>query len=124
LFLSILISGALLAKAEAVAKVIRALSTRLFRERGEEFQQLVGQTIRSITFGILGVALIQSVFAAIGFLAVGLPTVGFWILTFVFAAVLQAGRIVLIPAVIYVFAIASTTKAVIFLVWCIIVGLM
>jgi predicted PurR-regulated permease PerM len=43
---------------------------------------------------------------------------------FLIAAVLQAGVLVLIPAVIYMFAIASTTKAVIFLIWCIIVGLM
>ena len=40
------------------------------------------------------------------------------------AAVLQVGPLVLIPAVIYMFAIASTTKAIIFLVWCAIVGLM
>ena len=32
--------------------------------------------------------------------------------------------LVLVPAVIYAFATASTTKAVIFLVWCLIVGLM
>ena len=31
--------------------------------------------------------------------------------------------LVLIPAMIYVFATAATTKAVIFLIWCIIVGL-
>jgi len=40
------------------------------------------------------------------------------------AAVLQVGPLVLIPAVIYMFAIASTTKAIVFLIWCIIVGLM
>ena len=124
LFLAILVSGALLAKAEAAAAVTRALSNRLFGEKGPEYQQLIGQTIRSVTFGILGVALIQSVLAAIGFLAVGLPAVGFWILTFLFGAVVQAGGLVLVPAVIYVFAIASTTKAVIFLVWCIIVGVL
>jgi predicted PurR-regulated permease PerM len=43
---------------------------------------------------------------------------------FLFAAVLQLGGLVLIPAVIYMFAIASTTKAVMFLVWCVIVALM
>ena len=42
---------------------------------------------------------------------------------FLFAAVLQVGALVLIPAVIYMFAIASTTKAVLFLLWCIVVGL-
>ena len=124
LFLAILIAGGLLAKAETAARVTRALSNRLFGEKGPEYQQLIGQTIRSVTFGILGVALIQSVFAAIGFLVVGLPAASFWIVTFLFTAVLQAGVIVLIPAIIYVFAIASTTKAVIFLIWCVIVGLM
>lgn len=124
LCLSILVAGALLAKGKAAAEVTRALSNRLFGARGPEFQQLIGQTIRSVTFGILGVAVIQSVFAAVGFLVAGLPGAGFWILTFLFAAVLQAGVIVLLPAIIYVFAIASTTKAIIFLVWCMIVGLM
>jgi predicted PurR-regulated permease PerM len=124
LFLAILISGALLAKAETAVRVTHALSNRLFGDKGPEYQQLISQTVRSVTFGILGVAVIQSVFAAIGFLVVGLPAVGFWILTFLFGAVLQAGGLVLVPAIIYVFAIASTTKAVIFLIWCVVVGLM
>jgi predicted PurR-regulated permease PerM len=42
---------------------------------------------------------------------------------FLFAAVLQVGALVLIPAVVYMFAIASTTKAVLFLLWCVFVGL-
>jgi len=64
------------------------------------------------------------VFAGLGFLVVGLPGAGLWTVIFLFAAVLQVGGLVLIPAVIYVFAIASTTKAVLFLVWSIIVGVM
>jgi predicted PurR-regulated permease PerM len=77
-----------------------------------------------VTFGILGVALIQSACAALGFVVVGLPGASLWSVIFLFAAVLQAGGLVLIPAVVYEFAVASTTKAVIFLVFCIIVGAM
>jgi len=121
-FLSILLSGVLLANARAAAEVTRSLANRLFGDHGPEFQQLVGATIRSVTFGILGVALIQSALAAIGFLAMGLPGASVWIAVFLFAAVLQLGGLVLIPAAIYGFAIASTTKAVIFMVWCIFVG--
>jgi predicted PurR-regulated permease PerM len=55
---------------------------------------------------------------------VGLPGAGLWGVIFLFAAMLQLGGLVLIPAVIYMFAIASTTKALVFLVWCLIVGLM
>ncbi len=124
LLLSILVAGVLLANAQAAYEVTCSLASRLFGEKGPEFQQLVGATIRSVTLGILGVALIQSAFAAVGFLVVGLPAAGLWTAIFVFAAVVQAGVLVLIPAVVYVFATASVTKAVIFLVWCIIVGLM
>jgi predicted PurR-regulated permease PerM len=120
--LSILVSGALLANAGPAAKVTHSLAKRLFGEQGPEFQHLIGATIRSVTVGILGVALIQSAFAAVGFLVVGLPGAGMWAAIFLLAAVLQVGGLVLLPAVIYVFIMASTTKAVMFLVWCIIVG--
>jgi predicted PurR-regulated permease PerM len=124
LLLSILLSGVLLANAQAAYDVTRSFFNRLFRDKGAEFQDLVGSTIRSVTFGILGVALIQSAFATLGFVVVGLPGAGLWAVIFLVAAVLQMGGLVFLPAVIYVFAIASTTKAVIFLIWCIIVGLM
>jgi predicted PurR-regulated permease PerM len=122
--LSILVSGVLLAKADGSAKVTRSVASRLFGENGPEFHKLIGATIRSVTVGILGVAFIQSVFASIGFLIDGFPSAGLWAVIFFFAAVLQVGILVLIPAVIYAFTITSTTKAVIFLVWCIIVALM
>jgi predicted PurR-regulated permease PerM len=69
------------------------------------------------------VAFIQSVLAGLGFLVAGLPGAGLWAVTFLIAAVLQVGVLVLIPAVIYMFAISSTTKAVIFLVWCLVVAI-
>jgi predicted PurR-regulated permease PerM len=122
--LSILVAGVLLANAATGAKIARLLSNRLFGDKGPEFEELAGATIRSVTTGIIGVALIQSFVAALGFLVAGLPGAGLWGVIFLFAAVLQLGGLVLIPAVIYMFAIASTTKAVMFLVWCVIVGLM
>jgi predicted PurR-regulated permease PerM len=124
LLLSIIVSGVLLANATAAYRLTRSLANRIFGEKGLEFQQLIGKTIRSITFGILGVALIQSFLAALGFFAVGLPAASLWSVIFACAAVLQVGGLVLIPAVIYIFATAGTTKAVIFLIWCIFVGLL
>lgn len=121
--LSILVAGALLANAQAAYKVTCSLANRLFGRRGPEFQQLIGATIRSVTTGILGVAFIQSVLAGLGFLAAGLPGAGLWAVMFLIAAVLQVGILVLIPAVVYVFAASTMTKAVIFLIWCVIVAL-
>jgi len=122
--LSILLSGVILANSQAAYDLTRRLASRLFGDEGPEYQALVGTTIRGVTFGVLGVALIQTAFAATGFFVAGLPGASLWSVIFLAGAVLQVGIVVLIPAVIYVFAIASSTKAVIFLVWCIVVGLM
>jgi predicted PurR-regulated permease PerM len=121
--LSILLAGVLLAKASACVKVSRSLANRLFGDQGPEYEDLVASTIRSVTNGILGVAFIQAVLAGIGFLIGGLPGAGLWTLMFLVAAVLQVGALVLIPAAVYMFAIAATTKAVLFLLWCAFVGL-
>jgi predicted PurR-regulated permease PerM len=122
--LSILVAGVLLAYGRPASGVARSITNRLFGERGPEFEELASSTIRSVTTGILGVAFIQSIFAGAGFLMVGLPGAGLWAAAFLFAAALQVGAIVLIPPVIYVFAVASSTKAVMFLIWCVFVGLM
>ena len=121
---SIVVAGALLAHAEGAADVARSLADRLFGHHGPDFQYLIGATIRSVTIGILGVALVQSVFAALGFFIGGLPGAGVWSAIFLGAAVLQLGGLVLIPAAIYMFAIASTIKAVAFLIWCLVVGVL
>jgi predicted PurR-regulated permease PerM len=121
-FVSILIAGFLLANSSQGAGVSRKLAIHLFSNRAAEFEALAVATVRSVTTGILGVALIQSLFAGAGFVVVRLPGAGLWTLLFLIAAVLQVGGLMLIPALIYVFATASTTKAVLFLIWCIIVG--
>lgn len=121
--LAIVVAGVLLANAEPAYEVTCSLANRLFGEKGPEFQQLMGATIRSVTTGILGVALIQSVLAGVGFLVAGLPGAGLWAVIFLLAAVLQVGVLVLVPAVIYMFTISGISKAVIFLVWCLIVAL-
>ena len=122
--LSIVVAGILLANAKSAAGSAHSLANRIFGDRGSEFERLACNTIRSVTTGILGVALIQSLLAALGFLVAGLPGAGLWAVVFLIAAVLQVGALVLIPAVIYMFAIASVTKAVIFTVWCLIVALL
>jgi predicted PurR-regulated permease PerM len=122
--LSIFVAGALLANAAEGERAAHLLSNRLFGGRGPEFERLAGSTVRSVTIGIIGVAVIQSIFAGLGFLVFKLPGAGLWAAVFLFGAVLQIGGLVLIPAVIYMFAIGSTSKAVMFLVWCAIVAVM
>ncbi len=122
--ISILLAGYLLATSEANGRFTDRLFLRIFGDHGPEFKELVSATIRSVTNGILGVAVIQTFFATIGFWFVGLPGTGLWAFLFLIAAVLQVGGLVLMPAVLYAFATFSTLHAVIFVVWCILVGLM
>lgn len=122
LVFAIVLAGVLLASDEKAAIVTASISKRLMGERGPELEALASSTIRSVTRGIIGVALIQSLLATIGFFVAHLPGAGLWSVAFLIGAVLQVGVVVLIPAVIYMFAIGSTTHAGIFLVWCIIVG--
>lgn len=122
--LAIIIAGVLLANAEGGGEAARAIATRLAGARGGEFALLAQATVRSVTRGILGVALIQSLLAGLGFLAVGLPGAGLLALICLFLSVIQIGpAIILIGATIYVFGEAETTTAVLFLVWNIFVGL-
>jgi predicted PurR-regulated permease PerM len=121
---AIILAGYFLATSEANGRFATRVFVRIFNDRGVEFRDLVLSTIRTVATGILGVAVIQTIFASLGFWIVGLPGAGLWALIFLIASVLQVGVVALLPAVLYGFATFSTTRAVIFLVWCIIVGLM
>jgi predicted PurR-regulated permease PerM len=124
LLISILLAGFLLARSRANAAFAETLFARVFQDQGTDYKRLVAATIRSVTNGILGVAAIQSLFASLGFWFVRLPGAGLWAAVFIVAAVLQVGTLVLVPAVLYVFATSTTSHAVVFLVWCIFVGIM
>jgi len=122
--IAILLAGFLLATSAQRIRFADRLFGRIFDDQGPEFEQLIASTIRSVTNGILGVAVIQSLFASLGFWIIGLPGAGLWAVVFLVASVLQVGGVALVPAVLYAFATQSTSHAVMFLIWCIIVGLM
>jgi predicted PurR-regulated permease PerM len=122
--IAIIIAGVLLAHADGGDDVANAIARRLAGERGAEYADLAQTTVRSVARGILGVALIQSLLAGLGFLAVGLPAAGLLAVLCLILAVIQVGPfIVLVGAVIYVFSTATTPVAIAFTVWCLFVGL-
>ena len=123
-FISIVIAGVLLVNSESGKSTIHAIFTRLAGEQGEEFTNLSGATIRSVVQGVLGVAIIQSVLAGIGLIAVDVPAAGLWALIVLFLAVIQLPPLlILIPIIVYVFSTADTTPAVLFMIWSIFVSI-
>jgi predicted PurR-regulated permease PerM len=116
--IAICIAGVLLAHSTASAAAARQVASRLAHERGPEFVVLASNTIRGVTQGILGVALIQSALIAVGLFAIGIPHASLWVgICLLFAVVQLPPTIVLIPIIIYVFSAYPTAPAVLFAIW-------
>lgn len=121
---AIIIAGVLMMNAAGGHYAAHAIVARLVGERRADLADLAETTVRSVATGILGVALIQSLLAGLGFLAAGVPAAGLWALLCLLLGVTQIGIvIILIPIIIYLFNTADTFTAVAFLIWSIPVGL-
>jgi predicted PurR-regulated permease PerM len=121
---SIIIAGVLLANAAGGGQAAQAIAVRLAGERGTRVVKLAGATVRSVALGILGVALIQTFLASLGFLIVGVPGAGLWALLVLILAVVQLPTILILgPIIVYVFSTSSTVTAVMFAIWSILVGI-
>ncbi len=119
-----LIAAFMLANAETVAQAMRRFYRRLLPERGDEMMDLTVATIRSVTVGVLGIAFIQALGTGIGMFLVGVPGTGLWALLVLILVIAQLpALIVMLPVIIYVFSVESTTVAVIFAIWSLAVSL-
>ena len=116
---AVLLSGVLLATAKSSSEITRRIGQRIVGENGEHYVRLAVATTRSVARGVLGVALIQATMAGLGMLVVGIPGAGLWAIVALMLCIVQIGVLpVLLPAMIYIFATAATTTAVLFAVWC------
>jgi predicted PurR-regulated permease PerM len=121
---AVLIAAALLANDEATKAAMLKFLRRLVGDRAEEYAELSSATIRSITLGVLGIAFIQAFAGGLGMVFIGIPGAGLWALFILILAIAQLPPLlVLLPAIAYVFSTNdSTTAAVIFTVWSLIVS--
>lgn len=120
---AIFIAAGLLAKGEEAGELAHGIALRLAGEHGFRFATLAREVVRSVSRGILGVAMIQATLAGLGMLAAGVPAAGLWALIALLLSTIQIGVLpVMVPAAIYLFYTASTTTAVLFLIWTLIVG--
>ena len=74
---AIIIAGFLFSPGPRLVDSLTAFARRILSDRGEEMVQLAGNTIRNVSRGVVGVALVQSFFAGLGFLVAGVPAAGF-----------------------------------------------
>ena len=116
--ISLVIAGVLMASAKSGGQMTKKLFVRLAGERGAEFAEISVKTVRSVVKGIIGVSLLQSMLAGLGFAAAGIPGAGLWAFLCLILAIIQIGiGPVIIPVIIYAFSKMSTLTAVILTVW-------
>jgi predicted PurR-regulated permease PerM len=123
--LSIIIAGTLLLNAESGRRAARNfLSSLMGDETGDKMTNLSILTIRSIVKGVLGIAIIQAVFAGIGLVVMGVPAAGLWALAVLVVAIVQLPPwLVLAPICVWVFSVAEPVPATIFAVYMLIVSI-
>ncbi len=120
---SFLIAAVFLLSAESARTNMLRLANRLTAEQGEELLDMSVSTIRSVAVGVIGIAFIQAVLGGLGMMFAGVPAAGLLaIVILVFAIAQLPPLLVLGPVAFYVFSAESTTVAMIFLVWSILVS--
>ncbi len=99
---SIILAGFLFVPGPRLAAGAKRFADRIIAPRGAEFVDLAGATIRNVSRGVIGVAVIQGLLTGIVMIAFSVPLAG--ILTFValFLCIIQIGpALVIVPTVIW-----------------------
>lgn len=121
--LSIVVSGVLMAYGKSASSAVKKLLVKIAGSAGETMTDMAGLTVRNVAKGVLGVAVIQSILAGIGFVLAGIPFAGFWILICLILAIVQIGILpVSVGAIIYIWSAADGVTAIIFTIWMLFVG--
>ena len=117
--LALIIAGILLVKSEGAGNAMNRLGRRLAGSAGEEMVRTANATIRSVVKGVILVALIQAMLAAIGLKIASVPATGLWALLVMILAVIQISPILILgPIAAWVFANNDSTGiAIFFAVW-------
>lgn len=113
--LSLVLMGFLFLPGPRMVGGVRMFLMHVIPERSDEFLALAGATIRTISRGVLGIAVLQSLLAGVGFKMAGIPGAG--LLTFValFLGVIQIGpSIVILGVLAWCWGTMETNSALLF----------
>ncbi len=115
---AVIIAGVILAHHERAASLANQLVHRIVPEAHDRFVALTENTVRGVTMGVVGVAIVQSILAGIGFAVIGIPAAAFWAFACLILAVLQLSiALVVVPIAIYVFSNFELIPSLLFVAW-------
>jgi predicted PurR-regulated permease PerM len=123
--IAVVISGFLLIPGASLIHSIQNVLSRVAAARGEEFVDLAGATIRNVSRGIIGIAILQALLAGIGLLFAGVPAAGLFSFLVLVLGIFQIGpSVILLPLIIWSWFAMDTTMAVLFTLYMVPVNLL
>jgi predicted PurR-regulated permease PerM len=121
---SVILAGFLFTSGPRVVSASRNIQTRLLPQRNQDFVALAGATIRTVSNGVIGVAVLQSLLAGIGLKLAGVPHAGVLAFAVLVLGILQIGSaIVLIPVIIWIWTTKEVMPALLITIYLVVVGL-
>ena len=119
------ISGFLFIPGPSLVHSVKNIFGRVAAGRGEEFVDLAGATIRNISRGIIGIAILQALLAGIGLLFAGVPAAGLFSFLVLLLGVIQIGpSVILVPLIVWSWFAMDTTTAILFTLYMVPVNLL
>ncbi len=122
--LSVVLAGFLFLYGPELVAPIRRIQARLMAQGSEDFVGLAGLTIRTVSQGVIGVAVLQSLLTGIGLKLAAVPHAGVLAFSVLILAILQIGSvIVILPVLIWIWATKVFAAALLLTIYLLIVGL-
>jgi predicted PurR-regulated permease PerM len=123
--LAAIISGFLLIPGPALVESIKNILAHVVGNRGEEFLKLAGATIRNVSRGVIGIAMLQALLAGIGLLVARFPAAGLFSFLVLLLGILQIGpSLILIPLIVWSWFRMDAMMALLFTVYMLPVNLL
>ena len=123
--IAVVVSGFMFIPGPSLIHSIKNVLTRVAASRGEEFVDLAGATIRNVSRGIIGIAILQALLAGIGLMFAGVPAAGlFSFLVLVFGIIQVGPSVVLLPLIVWSWFAMDLTTAALFTVYMVPVNLL
>ena len=121
---SIIIAGIFLIFFEKGSESGRRIFQKIVGDRGDEFLEISLQTIRNVTTGVLGVAIIQTTLMGLGLILANIPLAAVWIVLILVMTISQLPVLLFnIPLIIYLFAFMDPLPAVLWTIFFLVMGM-
>jgi len=109
---SVVVAGFIFPYGTQLVSAGRGFLSRIVPEQSEHFLDLAGATIRAVSQGVIGVAIIQSLLAGVGFKLAGIPIAGLLALLVLLLSIVQIGAaVIMLPVIVWIWTDKDLTTA-------------